>query len=177
MKHCDRFVTLECLRALYHFDGYELLAPNINTVGVGECDAPARRSFSSRSDHVGRLTAEFGMNFYNPKDLDTFFRKFAPSRLGHRPKLISIAGGEHIFDLVAHAKPLPYQSVHHGTGRLNESDTDSNDFAETSLDLELMMGLLGPKQEVLLYQTDTSIFNPIIGNVALRSYAGSAPPQ
>ncbi|PIL35510.1 hypothetical protein GSI_02238 [Ganoderma sinense ZZ0214-1] len=120
LERCDEAVTLECLRALYCFD-YMPLAPHKNTVGV----------------------AEFGMNVYRPQDLDKFFRKFAPSRLGQRPKFFSIAGGH-----------------------LNQSDTSNADLDEASLDLQLMMGLLGHEQEVLLYQTDTTIFDPLIGKVA-----------
>ncbi len=41
------------------------------------------------------LTAEFGMDYYHPEDLDMFFRKFAPNQVGRRPKLISIAGGKY----------------------------------------------------------------------------------
>lgn len=115
------------------------------------------------------LTAEFGMNYYRPEDLDEFFRKFAPSRVGQRPKLFSIAGGEHLL-----LPQLPtYRSVH-CPGNLNQSDTNSAHFNEASLDLQLMMGLLGHEQEVLLYQTDTTIFDPFIGKVAsLFSVAGT----
>ena len=109
------------------------------------------------------------MNYYRPEDLDEFFRKFAPSRVGQRPKLFSIAGGERLLLL-----QLPtYRSVH-CPGNLNQSDTNSAHFNEASLDLQLMMGLLGHEQEVLLYQTDTTIFDPFIGKVAsLFSVAGT----
>ncbi|KAI1796878.1 subtilisin-like protein [Ganoderma leucocontextum] len=127
LGHCDEAVTLECLRALYSFH-YELLAPHRNTVGV----------------------AEFGMNYYHPEDLDKFFKKFAPNRVGHRPKLISIA-----------------------EGHFNRSDTNGDDYVEASLDLELMMGLLGHKQEVLLYQTDTSISDPLIADKLLGAWDAS----
>ncbi|KAM5532597.1 hypothetical protein V8D89_013723 [Ganoderma adspersum] len=127
LQYCDQAVTLECLRALYRFD-YELLAPHRNTVGV----------------------AEFGMDFYRPQDLDKFFERFAPRRVGQRPKLFSIAGG-----------------------KLNQSDTDIEDFVEATLDLELMMGLLGHEQEVLLYQTGTSILDPLIAEKLLGAWDAS----
>ncbi|EJF64895.1 subtilisin-like protein [Dichomitus squalens LYAD-421 SS1] len=115
VKHCDDAVTLDCLRALYNFH-YDLVAAKRNTVGV----------------------AEFGMQYYNPADLDMFFKRFAPDQVGNQPKLISIAGGQ-----------------------LNESDPNLDDFVESSLDLELMMGLLGRKQEVFLYEAGTMEQDPL----------------
>ena len=40
-------------------------------------------------------------------------------------------------------------------GQLNESDPTVGDFVESSIDFELMMGLLSARQEVLLYETGT----------------------
>lgn len=45
-------------------------------------------------------------------------------------------------------------------GHLNESETDTSLLGESTLDFQLLMGLLGRKQEVLLYQIsdDTGLF-------------------
>ncbi|TBU33346.1 subtilisin-like protein [Dichomitus squalens] len=124
VEHCDDAVTLDCLRALYNFH-YDPVAPERNTVGV----------------------AEFGMQYYNPADLNMFFKRFAPDQVGNQPKLISIAGGQ-----------------------LNESDPNLDDFVESSLDLELMMGLLGRKQEVFLYEVGTMNLDPLSGDEFLGAW-------
>ena len=55
------------------------------------------------------------------------------------------------------------------TGQLNESDPILDDFVESSLDLELMMGLLDSKQEVLLYETGTVNKDPFSGTVIFQN--------
>ena len=48
-------------------------------------------------------------------------------------------------------------------GHLNASDKDPVDLGEASLDFELVMGLLGHKQEVFLYQTGVVNNDPNAG--------------
>ncbi|KAF7373906.1 Subtilisin-like protein [Mycena sanguinolenta] len=69
--------------------------------------------------------AEFGANVYRPSDLNLFFEMYEPDQVGHIPTLISVEGGD---------------------------PTVAGDLGEPSLDIELMMGLLGPGQNVSLYQ-------------------------
>ncbi|KAI0787597.1 subtilisin-like protein [Fomes fomentarius] len=66
---------------------------------------------------------------YLQSDLDDFFRLYAPEQVGNSPKLISVDGGH-----------------------LNDSETDPSLLGEPTMDFQLLMGLLGRKQEVLLYQ-------------------------
>ncbi|KAJ6484040.1 subtilisin-like protein [Mycena sanguinolenta] len=68
---------------------------------------------------------EFGNNIYRSEDLDLFFGTYSPGQVGHIPTLISVEGG----DPDAGGSP-----------------------SEASLDIELMMGLLGPGQNLSLYQ-------------------------
>ncbi|KAI0749811.1 subtilisin-like protein [Daedaleopsis nitida] len=104
--NCDKGVTLDCLRGLYDFN-YTLVSAKKNTVAV----------------------VEFGSNVFLPSDLDLFFKKFDTPQVGHRPTLVSIAGGH-----------------------LNASETDSENLGESTMDFQLVMGLLGSQQDVLLYQ-------------------------
>ncbi|KAJ6578646.1 subtilisin-like protein [Mycena vulgaris] len=69
--------------------------------------------------------AEFGANVYRPSDLNLFFNSFRPDQVNNTPTLISVEGGN--------------PNV---TGSLGES----------SLDIELVMGLLGIGQNLSLYQ-------------------------
>ena len=55
-------------------------------------------------------------------------------------------------------------------GQLNESDPNVGDFVESSMDFELMMGLLSAKQEVLLYETGTVTVDLSNGAVIWTSY-------
>ncbi|KAI0719330.1 subtilisin-like protein [Cerioporus squamosus] len=104
--NCDKGVTPDCLRALYNFD-YQLVAADKNTMAV----------------------VEFGSNVLLQSDLDLFFKKFDPQQVGHKPILVSIAGGH-----------------------LNASETDPENLGESTMDFQLVMGLLGRTQDVLLYQ-------------------------
>ncbi|KAI0675267.1 subtilisin-like protein [Trametes maxima] len=72
---------------------------------------------------------EVGTQNYNEDDLDEFFKRYAPDQVGSRPTLISVDGG--------------YE---------NTSTTDGDLIGESNLDFELVMGLLGHKQQVFLYQ-------------------------
>ncbi|KAJ7320853.1 subtilisin-like protein [Mycena albidolilacea] len=69
--------------------------------------------------------AEFGANVYRPSDLNLFFNSFRTDQVGHTPTLISVEGGD---------------------------PTVSGSVGESSLDIELIMGLLGPGQNLSLYQ-------------------------
>ncbi|KAH9858769.1 subtilisin-like protein [Lenzites betulinus] len=103
---CDTQVTLDCIRDLYDFH-YTLQVPELNSVAV----------------------VELGDQNYNGRDLDFFFKKFAPGRVGDRPTFVSIDGG--VEDM---------------------SESDGDLIGEANLDFCLVMGLLDPSQEVLLYQ-------------------------
>jgi len=82
--------------------------------------------FTPVSGNVNTVgVAEFGDNVYRPSDLNLFFETYAPDQVGHTPTLISVEGGD---------------------------PTVAGDLGEPSLDIELMMGLLGPGQNLSLYQ-------------------------
>ncbi|KAJ7212411.1 subtilisin-like protein [Mycena haematopus] len=68
---------------------------------------------------------EFGNNIYRPSDLDLFFESYSSDQVGRIPTLISVEGGD---------------------------PAGSGSPSEASLDIELMMGLLGPGQNLSLYQ-------------------------
>ncbi|KAF8169680.1 Pro-kumamolisin, activation domain-containing protein, partial [Mycena galopus ATCC 62051] len=90
---------------------------------------------SSDVNTVGAV--EFGKNIYRPSDLDLFFESYSPDQVGCIPTLISVEGGSWLRD-----------------------PTASGDVSEGSLDIEIMMGLLGPRQNLSLYQvtqTNTSL--------------------
>ncbi|KAJ7902510.1 subtilisin-like protein [Mycena olivaceomarginata] len=70
-------------------------------------------------------TIGFGANVYRPSDLNLFFNSFRTDQVGHTPTLISVEGGD---------------------------PTVSGSVGESSLDIELIMGLLGPGQNLSLYQ-------------------------
>ncbi|KAI0630312.1 subtilisin-like protein [Trametes polyzona] len=106
LSKCDTKVTLDCLRDLYGFR-YVSVAPEKNSIGI----------------------VELGDQTYNSDDLDVFFAKYSPGRVGHRPQLVSINGG-----------------------KVNTSSTDLDFIQESNLDLSLVMGLLNEAQQVLLYQ-------------------------
>ncbi|KAI1796844.1 subtilisin-like protein [Ganoderma leucocontextum] len=114
---CDQAVTIDCLRDLYHFD-YKPLAADKNTVGV----------------------AEFGSNIVLASDLDVFFNKYAPARVGQVPTLIS---------------------VENGTNSIG-------DLGEATLDFDLVMGLLDATQEVKQYavgaiETTQDVMDELLG--------------
>ncbi|KAI0305653.1 subtilisin-like protein [Multifurca ochricompacta] len=67
---CDKFITPECLRALYSIE-YEPIVPHLNSYGI----------------------VEFTPQAYLASDLDLFFTNFSKSQIGTRPALVSIDGG------------------------------------------------------------------------------------
>ncbi|KAI1796887.1 subtilisin-like protein [Ganoderma leucocontextum] len=76
---------------------------------------------------------EISDEVYQGSDLDIFFNKFSPSMVGERPTLVSITGGH-----------------------LDPNETNTSFLGESTMDFELVMGLLGPKQNVSLYQIGES---------------------
>ncbi|KAI0044218.1 subtilisin-like protein [Auriscalpium vulgare] len=70
LSDCDKFITPDCLRALYKI-AYEPLATNRNSYGI----------------------VEFTPQAYLAEDLDLFFKNFSRSQIGQRPTLVSIDGG------------------------------------------------------------------------------------
>ncbi|KAH9170019.1 subtilisin-like protein [Lactarius sanguifluus] len=70
LKNCDRFITPECLRALYDFR-YIAGATEKNSYGI----------------------VEFTPQAYLSSDLDLFFKNFSSTQIGQRPILVSIDGG------------------------------------------------------------------------------------
>ncbi|KAJ7910908.1 subtilisin-like protein [Mycena leptocephala] len=82
--------------------------------------------FTPVSGHVNTVgVAEFGDNVYNPADLDLFFEMYRTDQVDHTPTLISVEGGD---------------------------PTINGSIGEANLDIELMMGLLGARQNLSLYQ-------------------------
>jgi tripeptidyl-peptidase-1 len=69
LAHCDKNITLDCLRALYKIPPGITANPK-NSFGITEY-----------------------LDFYLPTDLDMFFSVFAPEMVGDRPILNSIDGG------------------------------------------------------------------------------------
>ncbi|KAI0707297.1 subtilisin-like protein [Earliella scabrosa] len=84
-------------------------------------------------DQNSVAVAEFGNNVFRPADLDSYFERFRPEQLGHTPTLISVEGGEASYDDAG-------------------DPTIPGSLGESSLDIELVMGLLGPGQNLSLYQ-------------------------
>ncbi|KAJ6454198.1 subtilisin-like protein [Mycena sanguinolenta] len=82
--------------------------------------------FTPVSGNVNTVgVVEFEGNVYRPSDLNLFFETYRPDQVGHTPTLISIEGGD---------------------------PAANGDLGESSLDIELMMGLLGSGQNLSLYQ-------------------------
>ncbi|KAJ6556244.1 subtilisin-like protein [Mycena capillaripes] len=82
--------------------------------------------FTPISGDVNSLgVAEFGDEVYRPSDLNLFFETFRTDQVNNTPTLISVEGGD---------------------------PTIAGDVGESSLDIELMMGLLGSGQNLSLYQ-------------------------
>ncbi|KAF7376947.1 Subtilisin-like protein [Mycena sanguinolenta] len=81
--------------------------------------------FTPVSELNACYAVEFGNNIYRSEDLDLFFETYSPDQVGHIPTLISVEGGDP-----------------------DASGTPS----EATLDIELMMGLLGSGQNLSLYQ-------------------------
>ncbi|KAK7045228.1 subtilisin-like protein [Favolaschia claudopus] len=68
----------------------------------------------------------WGGNIYRTSDLDIFFAEYSPEQVGTFPTLISVEGGD--------------------------PELGGKSSSEGDLDIELMMGLLGPHQNLSLYQ-------------------------
>ena len=93
-------------------------------------------SISSYTYHG--CTVEYTPQSHNPSDFDVFFGNYSKSQVGERPTLISIDGG---------------------------ALTPGGDLGESSLDLQYVLGLVGKKQEVLLYQTGDAIESASFNNL------------
>ena len=117
------------------------------------------------------------MNVFQPADLDMFFEKFVPDQVGHRPKLLSIAGGQSFLCTCSRRYLWPYSHQCIRTGHLNASEHNAIQLTEASLDFELLMGLLGHEQEVLLYQTGIDISNPTLSGTSDVSLFSNSPAQ
>ncbi|KAI0717849.1 subtilisin-like protein [Cerioporus squamosus] len=92
--------------------------------------------FAPKKNSIG--VVEYTPQSHIPSDFDVFFGNYSKDQVGQRPTLISIDGGS----LVA-------------GGAIGES----------SLDLQTVMGLLGKKQEVLLYQVGDAIESGSFNNL------------
>jgi tripeptidyl-peptidase-1 len=86
-------------------------------------------------------SAEFGDNVYNPADLDLFFEMYRTDQVDHTPTLISVEGG----------LSLQFASTQILIRRIGDP-TINGSIGEANLDIELMMGLLGARQNLSLYQ-------------------------
>lgn len=97
---------------------------------------------------------EYTPQSHNPSDFDVFFGNYSKSQVGERPNLISIDGG---------------------------SLVPGGDIGESSLDLQYVMGLVGKKQEVLLYQVGDAIesgsFNDFLDGLDESYCTGDDPSQ
>ncbi|KAJ7199962.1 peptidase S8/S53 domain-containing protein, partial [Mycena pura] len=103
--------------------------------------------FTPVSGNVNTVgVVEFDGNVYRPSDLDLFFKSFRPDQVGHTPTLISIEGGD---------------------------PTAAGDVGEPSLDIELMMGLLGSGQNLSLYQVGETSVTQNPADVLLAALDGS----
>lgn len=72
---------------------------------------------------------EYSPEAYLDADMDAFFGNYSPSQVGQRPALVSIDGG--------------YEQTLFGGFSIN---------GEADLDLQYAMALVGPSQNVTLYQ-------------------------
>ncbi|KAM5539764.1 hypothetical protein V8D89_006577 [Ganoderma adspersum] len=81
---------------------------------------------------------EYTPQSHNPSDFDIFFGNYSKDQVGERPTLISIDGG---------------------------ALTPGGDLGESSLDLQYVLGLVGKKQQVLLYQTGDAIESGSFNNL------------
>ncbi|TFK80778.1 subtilisin-like protein [Polyporus arcularius HHB13444] len=81
---------------------------------------------------------EYTPQSHIPSDFDVFFGNYSKGQIGERPKLVSIDGG---------------------------SLVPGGDIGESSLDLQYVMGLVGKKQEVLLYQVGDAVLSGSFNNL------------
>ncbi|KAF7335380.1 Subtilisin-like protein [Mycena venus] len=108
---------------------------NLAAIAAADCDTSVTLDclralynfdFTPVSGDVNTVgVVEFGKNIYRAEELDLFFGTYRPDQVGNIPTLISVEGGD--------------------------PDAGGSE-DEASLDIELMMGLLGPKQNLSLYQ-------------------------
>ncbi|KAI0672543.1 subtilisin-like protein [Trametes maxima] len=85
---------------------------------------------------------EYTPQTHNPADFDVFFANYSKNQVGERPKLVSFDGGSIV----------------------SASDIDS--IAESSLDLQYVLGLIGSKrQEVQLYQVGDAVEGASFNNL------------
>ncbi|CDO76124.1 hypothetical protein BN946_scf184876.g17 [Trametes cinnabarina] len=85
---------------------------------------------------------EYTPQSHNASDFDAFFANFSRTQVGERPKLVSIDGGVLV------------------------PSTDPNAYAESSLDLQYVLGLIGTKrQEVQLYQVGDPVEGASFNNL------------
>ncbi|KZP19252.1 subtilisin-like protein [Athelia psychrophila] len=103
LSNCNQLITLDCLRALYKIN-YTPTQSSINSFGI----------------------VEFSDNSYEPTDLDIFYKKYAPSLVGSRPKSVFIDGGKLI------------------------AEPSSNNNLESDLDIQYASGLVAPLTLTLL---------------------------
>ncbi|OBZ66378.1 Aorsin [Grifola frondosa] len=90
---------------------------------------------------------EYDPDHYVATDMDLFFSTYSKSQVGQRPKLVAVDGGVLV---------------------------DYGDILESNLDTQCMMGLLGPKQEVQLYQVGDGVeFKDLSFNNFLDAIDGS----
>ncbi|GJF00417.1 subtilisin-like protein [Phanerochaete sordida] len=82
---------------------------------------------------------EYGPETYTPDDMDMFFKNFSATQIGERPNLISIDGGS-----------------------INFTNADH---AESNLDLQYSMSLVGKGQEVTLFQVGDAIQSASFDNL------------
>ncbi|KAJ7800197.1 subtilisin-like protein [Mycena olivaceomarginata] len=131
---------------------------NIAALAEADCDTSVTldclRALYKLRLHSGLRRLEFGKNVYRPWNLDMFFETYSPDQVGVIPTLISVEGGD---------------------------PTAAGVVDEASLDIELMMGLLGPGQNLSLYQvaqTNTSL-DPTDRLLAAldESYCSVAPAE
>ena len=93
---------------------------------------------NATSANLTAWTVEYTPQSHVPSDFDVFFGNYSKSQVGERPTLISIDGG---------------------------SLVSGGAIAESSLDLQYVMGLVGKKQEVLLYQVGDPIISGSFNNL------------
>ena len=91
--------------------------------------------------------AEYTPVAYLAADIDSFFGNYSPSQVGQRPALVSIDGG--MLHVVLHT-PNTYQRLSVGYEQTSFGGFSIN--GEANLDLEYAMALVGPTQNVTLYQ-------------------------
>jgi tripeptidyl-peptidase I len=88
---------------------------------------------------------EFQGQGYFASDLNLFFETYRTDQVGHTPTLISVEGGE-----LSHSLSESLLMCCSG------DPTTGGVITESNMDLEYMMGLLGPQQNVSLYQVGES---------------------